>query len=70
MIFKLTAKNCQVSERLAEHINKYAAKLDQSLPDIESDLVVLRLIVRKNIDKYHPPKLGNHHKTYAPDLPQ
>ncbi|MBI2599921.1 HPF/RaiA family ribosome-associated protein [Candidatus Daviesbacteria bacterium] len=66
MIFKLTTKNCQVSERLVEYIHKHVAKLDQSLPGIESDLVVLRLLVRKNIDKYHPPRNHPHlHRSYA-----
>lgn len=66
MIFKLTTKNCQVSARSRNHINWHLAKVAQALPNIESDLIVLRLIIRKNIDRYHPPRVRPHpHKTYA-----
>ncbi|MBI2330110.1 hypothetical protein HYU94_01865 [Candidatus Daviesbacteria bacterium] len=66
MIFKLTAKNCQVSTHTREYINQRLKKIIQNLPDIEEDLIVFRLTIRKNIDKYHPPKTHPLvHKNYA-----
>jgi hypothetical protein len=70
MIFQLTAKNCRVSERSHRHINKHLAKVSQVLPNITSDLVVLRLTIRKNIDKYHPPRARSHlYKNYSDSKP-
>lgn len=71
MIFQLTAKNCQILDKSRSRIDRHLAKLAQSLPNVESDLVVLRLTIRKNIDKYYPPRVHHHrHKLYADLKPE
>ncbi len=66
MIFKLTTKNCRVSDKSQKRINEHLAKVAKVLPHIESDLVVFRLTIRKNIDRYFPPRVRRHrHKTYS-----
>lgn len=66
MIFKLTCKNCRISNQSRKYINEHLEKINQSLQHTQGDLVVLRLILRKNIDRYHPPRVHPHlHKTYA-----
>lgn len=66
MILQVTAKNCQISDKSRQYINKQAAKIERMLPDVEPDLLVLRLIIVSNIDRYHPPRVHRHtHKTYA-----
>lgn len=67
MHLQLTTKNCRISPQSHQYINKHLAKISRVLPDIESDLVVLRLTIRKNIDKYYPPKVRRHrqHKAYT-----
>lgn len=70
MIFQLTAKNCQVPEASKEYINRNLSKLEQFLPDVAGDLLVLRLVIRKNVDRYHPPRTHlQQHKTYADTKP-
>lgn len=70
MIFQLTAKNCQVTDKPRKIINRHLAKITQMLPNIEGDLIVLRLTIRKNIDKYHPPRARHEaEKTYADSKP-
>jgi len=65
-MFQLTCKNCRVSLKSRRDINKHLKKITQSLPNIESDLVVLRLTIRKNTDRYHPMRIRPHpHKTYS-----
>lgn len=56
MIFKFTCKHCRISNKSQRDISKHLAKLNQMLPDVQSDLVVLRLTIKKNIDKYYPLK--------------
>ncbi len=71
MIFQLTAKNCRVSDKLSNHINKHLTKITQALPNVASDLIVLRLTIKKNIDKYHPPRVHPHpHRSYADLKPE
>ncbi len=66
MIFQLTCKNCRMSNRSRRNINEHLEKINRSLQHTESDLLMLRLIIRKNVDKYHPPRIHPHlHKTYA-----
>lgn len=66
MIFQLTCKNCRMSNRSRRNINEHLEKISRSLQHTESDLLILRLIIRKNVDKYHPPRVHPHlHKTYA-----
>lgn len=60
MIFKLTTINCQISQSSYRKINRYLKKINRYLPNIESDLVVFRILFRKNIDRYHPPKTHPH----------
>lgn len=54
MILKLTAKGCKLLLNTQKHMNAYLAKMSRFLPKWEDDLIVLRLNLRKNIDKYHP----------------
>lgn len=66
MILKLTTKNCRVSNKSEKRIRKHLARVTRALPHIESDLVVFRLTIRKNIDRYFPPRFRRHrHKTYS-----
>ena len=66
MILQLTAKNCQIEERPRKYIGKQIAKLERMLPDVKADLVVLKIVIRRNIDRYHPPKVPHHiNKSYA-----
>lgn len=66
MIVKLTTRNCRVSDDSKKRINDYLARVVKVLPHIESDLVVFRLTIRKNIDRYFPPRIRRHrHKTYS-----
>lgn len=66
MILKLTTKNCRVSNESKKRINEHLAKVAKLLPRIESDLVVFRFTIRKNIDRYFPPRVRRHrHKTYS-----
>lgn len=66
MIFKLTAKNCKISDIAYKRIENHLRKISKSLPHEEGDLVVFRLNIKKNIDKYHPPKIHHHrHKSYT-----
>ncbi len=51
MILKLTTRNCRVSDESQKRINEHLAKIVKLLPHIESDLVVFRLTIRKNIDR-------------------
>ncbi|GEM_PF-2085877 len=66
MILKLTTRNCRVSDESQKRINEHLAKIVKLLPHIESDLVVFRLTIRKNIDRYFPSRIRRHrHKTYS-----
>lgn len=66
MIFKLTTRGCQISPSSYKHLSQHLNKMERCLPNIEPDLVVLRLILRKDIDHYHPPRTRPHpQKTYV-----
>ena len=66
MIFHLTAKGCQISETSYGNIRRHLEKIERVLPNIENDLIVLRLVVRKNTDRYYPMRTHPHkHKTYS-----
>ncbi len=70
MIFQLTAINCEVPDSSRRCINRYLAKIEQKLPNVEDDLLLLRFTIRKNIDKYHPPRTRHEkEKTYADKKP-
>lgn len=69
MIFKLTKKNCEISDKSYKHIEKHLKKIDLYLEDIENDLVVFRLFFRKDINKYHPLKTYPHQRSYADEKP-
>src|SRR3989344_9657032 len=70
MVFKLTTKGCQVSLSSYRHLSQHLQKIDQWLPTIEQDLVVLRLVLKKDVDHYHPSRSRPHHqKTYATKKP-
>lgn len=70
MIFKLTCENCRIPSKLHQYINRHLQKISRSLPDIRKDLIVFRLTVRRNIDRYHPPRTHKQrHKTYADTKP-
>lgn len=66
MIFLATAKNCRISASTNRRINQHLQKIAQGFPDVQEDLIVFRLIIRKNIDKYHPPRSHSlPHKDYS-----
>jgi hypothetical protein len=70
MIFKLTSEGCRVSQSSYKHVIKHLDKINQSLPDIESDLVVIRLVIKSNVDEYFPPRRHRLQKTYADTKPE
>lgn len=57
MIFKLTCKNCTVSDSTGKYIDRHLDKIGRMVEDFAPDLVVIRMVLRKNVDKYHPPRL-------------
>lgn len=66
MIFQLTTKNFQILNESKKRINKHLEKISRSLPNMERDLVVFRIIIRRNIDRYYPSRVRYHrHKSYA-----
>ncbi|MBI2337937.1 hypothetical protein HYU95_02030 [Candidatus Daviesbacteria bacterium] len=66
MILKLTCKNCQISSKIKQYIDKHLKKITRLLPGMKEDLVVFKLIIRRNIDKYYPAKTRTHrHRSYA-----
>lgn len=71
MIFKLTAKNCQIPTASLRHLDAHLRKVTKFLPHIQKDLIVLRLFIRKNIDRYHPSRIHPHqNKSYADTKPE
>lgn len=52
----LTCKNCRVSKKVRQYINKFLNKITRELSSVSSDQIVLRLLMRKNTDKYYPLK--------------
>lgn len=71
MIFKVTTINCRISPKSEKYTDKYLGKFKQLLPDVADDLIVLRLVIRKNVDKYHPPRARSHpHSSYADTKPE
>lgn len=70
MILTLTAKGCRISDDSQKRIIKHLKKINQALPYLEEDLTVFRLLLKKNIDKYHPPRMYPHrHKSYMDTKP-
>lgn len=66
MIFQLTCKNCRVVKRSREFLNGYVNKIQREFLRLPDDEIVLKLIIRKNVDRYHPPKVRPHpHKIYS-----
>lgn len=66
MILKLTFKNCRPSPSSRNYIDEYVNKISRQLKHIPGDEIVLRLTIRKNTDRYFPPKVEHHkHKRYA-----
>lgn len=66
MIFKLTTKGFKVSKSTYEYISQHFDKIIQSLPNIEEDLIVFRLVLKKDTDRYHPSRTHTHpHKDYS-----
>ena len=64
----MTAKECRISDVSRKHINDYLAKVTKLLSNFAGDLVVLRLTIRKNIDRYHPPKIKTRKRKNYSDL--
>lgn len=56
MIFKLTTINCKLLPNNQIYIDQHLKKITQSLPDINEDLIVFRLNLKRNIDRYHPSR--------------
>lgn len=69
-MFKITTKGCQVSDRTRRRIYRHLAKVTQFLPDVEEDLIVFRLVIKKNIDRYHPQKTRSRLHKYADVKPE
>lgn len=66
MVIQLTTKNCRIYDKSRININRHLAKLAQELPTINDDLIVVRLNIKKNTEKYYPPKTPTYkNKTYA-----
>lgn len=66
MIFQLTTRNCRISDISRKYISYNLAKVIKLLNNFESDLIVLRLTIRKNTDKYYPARIHTHkRKNYS-----
>lgn len=65
MKLQLTTKNCEVVDKSRNRLDGHIAKIVKLLPDLESDLVLLRLTIRRNIDRYFPPRIPHKNKTYS-----
>lgn len=64
MIFQLTRKNCQIQPGVYKHIQAHLKKIDSILKNFDYDLPFLKITLKKNIDKYHPPKTRIRHTGY------
>lgn len=64
MKLQLTAKNCRIASHSQNLIEEHIAKIKRFLPDLESNLVFVRLTIRRNLDRYFPPRLPHKYKTY------
>lgn len=70
MIFKLTAKGCEISESAYRHIKTRLQKISQFLPRLSDDMIVFRMNIKRNTDKYHPKRVYPHsHKSYSDSKP-
>lgn len=66
MIFQLTCKKCRISEKSRGYLSRYINKVQRALLKIPPDEIALKLVIKKNIDRYYPPKTHPHlHKTYS-----
>lgn len=66
MIFQLTCKNCRISEKSREYLSRYINKVQRALLKIPPDEITLKLVIKKNTDRYHPPRIHPHpHKNYS-----
>ena len=66
MIFQLTLKNCRISELSSAYLTQFSYKLQKRLDVRSNDEILLKLTIKKNIDRYFPPKGGlAKHKKYA-----
>lgn len=65
MKLQLTAKNCKITNHSQKLIDDNIEKVKRFLPDLESDLVYIRLTIRRNTDRYFPPRLHHKYKTYG-----
>lgn len=66
MLFSLTSKGCQLSPHSFKTLDWHLQKISKNLPHFREDLPLLRLVLRRNIDKYYPK--SNHslqHKSYS-----
>lgn len=70
MIFKLTAKGCEISENSYKRIKARLQKIIQTFPNVSDDLIVFRLNLKRNTDKYHPKRVAHRsHKSYSDSKP-
>lgn len=67
MIFKLTKSGCNFSDTNYQQIDQYIKKISNFLGDLDSDLIVLRLVIKGNKDKYYLPKTYPHRNTNYAD---
>ncbi len=54
MIFKITTKECKISDSSFRHLGQHVRKIERFLPHLERDLPLLSFLIKKNIDYYHP----------------
>ncbi len=69
MKLQLTAKNCKITSHPQELIDDNIEKIERFLPDLEGDLVFIRLTIRRNTDRYFPPRISYRNKTYGDSKP-
>lgn len=69
MIFKLTSKNCQILPRTQIYISQHFKKFSRFLPNIQEDLIVFRLNLRQNTNRYYPKIMPHQHKRYTDAKP-
>lgn len=70
MIFQKTLVNCRISPEADKHLNYHLEKISRALEDYDPDLPLVRFTLRKDIDRYHPPRRHlSKNKTYADAKP-
>ena len=70
MVFKLTCQHCELSDATLSRVNRNLNKITQRLPNVADDLIVVRLLLKRDTDQYFSPRTRRqHHKTYVDSKP-